>query len=180
VTPPVVITTLSCRHERLGCVDVDEGDGRSVRPVSHAAELAALEQEFLRADILLLELAAVITLKVNRLDEWARLSDQERSVISHATEAARQHTRRWFDYNAKQSTDPARWAVADAVVAPDLRSHMPGMARLLEGPWKTAVRIRQGLRTLGPEAEQVALRLLATWHGDLTDLPMVVEALIHH
>jgi hypothetical protein len=70
----------------------------------------------------------------------------------------------------------ARQAVADAVAAEVLRARFPEEAARLERSWRTAVHVRRRLHDLGPEAEQVALRMLPTWRLPLKELPGVARA----
>jgi hypothetical protein len=58
-----------------------------------------------------------------------------------------------------------------------LRSTEPAAAAALEAPWRIAVRVRARLRSLGPGAEEVAVRLLPTWRLPLEQLPSVAAAL---
>lgn len=97
--------------------------------------------------------------------------------VAVATNEAFAKVLRWRAGQSSALGLVARQAVAEAVAAESVRQSFPVAARELEQPWWTAVDVRARLRVLGPEAEEVALRMLPAWRLPLEDLLAVASVL---
>lgn len=144
----------------------------------HCAALARLEREFLRADELMLILAAVAGRSEGDPPPWNDMTTEHRLLAGHAINEARQHTSRWLNLRPTHTVGLARHTVTDAVAAVDLRWRLPEAAQALGAPWRAATRVRDELRTLGPVSEETALRMAPSWRLDLLLLPGAVALVV--
>ena len=151
-------------------------DGAQPQPPIEASE--RLESEFRAADEVLWHLVAgeVRRAAVNLSPE--RLSEQDELAVTAARGAAMRLVVRWRATTASPLSLVARQAVGEALAAEYIRGRLPELAEHLANPWQSAVWVRGQLRELGPDAEEVALRLLPTWRLPLRELPTVAATLI--
>jgi hypothetical protein len=140
--------------------------------------VTALEGQVLRADALVIALAAKAESTLGEEALGIRPRHVTDPVVNAALEDARRHTRRWLYYKLDVVDTHAHHAIRNALAAIDLDPYSPDIAHALAAAWDTTTQIRRHLHQLGPNAEELALRLTPTWGKDLHALPHVVTAIL--
>ena len=140
----------------------------------NAAERLA---EYRSADELLLRIVAREVRRGASKSPGSHLPAVDRGQVTDAVNIGLHRVIRWRAGQDSRLGLVARHAVADVVAAEAVRSRFPSVAAQLECPWRTAVQVRNRLRNLGSDAEEVALRLLPTWQLPLEELPDAAAAL---
>ena len=136
-----------------------------------AVLLTRLQNQYERADALMVLLAVAAAGEERRRPVWDRLADADRVVAAQAFNHALHLVGPWRNRVGLNSAWLARYAAADAVASVRLRDQHPKVADALGAPWQAALEVRARLRELGPEIEAVALRLVPSWRANLRDLP---------
>ena len=143
----------------------------------HARILFLLEREYRTADELMLLLANAAAADARSGPVWANLDARDRAVAGHASSRALRLSALWLNVNGSEMAAKLGWyAVAEAVAGEELSEVMPEVAANLSEGWRAARDVRARLRRLGPATEQVALRMVPSWRGDLRELPDAATA----
>jgi hypothetical protein len=99
-------------------------------------------------------------------------------VVNAALEDARRHTFRWLYYKLDVVDALAHHAIRNALAAIDLGSYRADIATVLATAWDTATQLLRHLHQLGPNAEELTLRVIPTWREGLHATPHVVTAIL--
>src|SRR4051794_17929368 len=140
-------------------------------------EVARLKHQFRAADQLTLVVATIAHGAPSSRRGWDKLETRDRMVAAGAVGSALRLASAWTDCQPDDvTTKLGLYVVVDAVAALELSEVLPELAVDLGGPWRCAIKTREHLRTLGPEAEQVAQRIAPSWRMDLCELVFAVRA----